>query len=625
MTTKFVERKTHLYKINDLFDDNNKILFLHPEQIVLDIYDYEFDIGSWYYSVFHKSKLHSIKVNLVDVSSYEKDRDKFIVAVLRYVYRRRRMKIREITILSQIRSLEKFYRWCDENKRMLLNNFNFKYAKEAYLKYTDYLLIKVRKGVVSSIYASRLQQETVSFFNSAIPGSNLEFETIKIAGAKGETKNAEPANNTNELSVIYEQLFNQFTDFVIDVGQYPFKFQVKKDFMWCVPMSHNAFKNERNKGTAFDFNTGKIKSLEEVLKTIRISKYTGTIDKRMWYAKNKIDTLNEKISLANKDKYHSARLRLAALASDSFIMMFLLNTGMNHAQMLNLPWDGGTFDETRDDINYKSIKYRANGKQVEFKVGSTFVSKFKKYLKLREFMLNANNIESFDYLFFEYRKKNFRKIKTGVSDFNEALISHFNISEVATARQLRSFKNNTIQDISGDYSQTAVMMQHSKEVARESYHNGSLKNQTKEMTDFFNHLSSNIVVSDTEKTTDITYGLCKDVSSPVFDKGAVIEPDCVNSKGCLFCKQFAVHADHDSYKKLLKLEMLINKSRILANNNHHESLFRPLYDRINLYKSAIVDQSKMTLDDIELCRKEVTTSKPNTFFMRTLNLIYELA
>ncbi len=627
MTTKFVERKTHLYKIDDLFDENNKILYVHPEQIVLDIYSYKFDIGGWYYSEFKENKSRLKKSDLVNLHSYEKDRVGLISAVLKYIYLRKRMGVREITIIHQLANLKKFYRWCDKNKQELVCNFDLKYAKKAYCEYIDDLQENVRLGLIKSNYANSHQLEILRFFDSAMPGSNLVNEALRIGKSSDQTDGTNPANNTKELYIVYDQIFNQFSDFVLNCKQYPHKFQIRKDFFWCVPVFHSAFQNENNRNTAFDYDTGVVRSFESVYKTIKEENSPDRRDSSLrWAAQKKIDDFNEKILIANQDKYHHARLRLASLASDAFVAMFLLETGMSQSQMSDIPWNDGVFDVESVDIKFKLIKYRANRKPVEFGVGYTFVKKFKKYLKLRDFVLKAENITEYSYLFYEYKKTRLEKNRYGILDFNATLIRNFGLDEVATPRQLRSFKNNEIQDMTGDFSQTSVFMQHTNETSRKSYYNGTAKNQAKEMTDFFHHFGKNIVISNEEEATDIAYGVCRELKAPVFDKNPPINPDCVNSQGCLFCGQFAVHGDRESYKKLLHLEMLIDKSRILARNSeHHSFLFKPIYERIELYKSAIIDQSEMKLSDIESCKQEVISGQSNTFFMRTLNLIYELA
>ena len=71
---------------------------------------------------------------------------------------------------------------------------------------------------------------------------------------------------------------------------------------------------------------------------------------------------------------------------------------MNDSVLATLSWnDSDDFDEEVLEKGFRNIKKRANHKIVEFNIQKTFINSFKKFLKLRRYVLNGNKI---DKLFF---------------------------------------------------------------------------------------------------------------------------------------------------------------------------------------------------------------------------------
>jgi hypothetical protein len=201
----------------------------------------------------------------------------------------------------------------------------------------------------------------------------------------------------------------------------------------------------------------------------------------------------------------------------------------------------------------------------------------------------------------------FKKISTKVLNYLHLFAREIDPTiSVITTQQIRAFKQDRLISTT-DIKISSEIMQHSPGTALKHYSKGSQLEQNQQLTLFYERLNKRIITTnETLTSVSVLIGHCKSSNrpKPIVTNLNIIEPDCKQPEGCLFCQHYRLHADEQDIRKLASIRYMINESRYNAVSEEHfnrvygstleriESLFdslRNLSESINELVNKIID------------------------------------
>ena len=330
------------------------------------------------------------------------------------------------------------------------------------------------------------------------------------------------------------------------------------------------------------------------------------------------------IDAANSDFRDSQRMHVGTVALNAFVVLILAQTGMNWAQLINLTWSNDYQIESERQL-FRTIKWRAGRKECFFELPSSFMSIFKRYLQLRDFLLGNQSCE---WLFFKLGERGIgspSQIKGTLHYFYKSLKKiDPDLTEIHS-RQWRAAKSDWLIR-NTDISTTALVLQNTEKTVLTSYIAGSETKQWEEMSNFLNQVSD-VVRDKREKTQNITLravGGCSSFGEPSSVSTATsIVSNCIEPEGCLFCDKFRIHVDEIDIRKLLSCRYCVSKTAHLAGDQEmYQKLINPILNRIEVIITEIAKHNK---DLLEKIRYEVDEEgELESYWRRKLEMFMEL-
>lgn len=553
------------------FKDWGNVEVLNLEKLILTFEEKTTsqDIGALcYLSRAKKSTLDRINGRPVDLSSLDKIRKSQIKALIDVLFDQSG-HLSELTINNRIRMFISFIDWCD-NKDMTNVLSGRNQAKRAFKAYLQNAKDRVRRGKIKKITASRYLHISLETLKAYFDDKTFDegMALIKNPGSSG-TRPQDEANQGYVLAWCLA-LFDGFADLVLNEKPYPYQLSVPKmtgwdvNFLWIFPATKMAMpphvlrqrESLRHGFWVYDYSNGKLFQLDEIAE-----KYPHKND-----ATKQIKKSQQALKNANEDMRHYKRHRAASIASQAFLQLFYANTGQNQSGVESMVWSDN-YDVTPSRQGFRVIKHRGHKGQVLFEIESTFLDAFKKYLKLRQWILNG-------------QKNNLLFFSTGIY-FNTYLKSLDPAIPKFGSRQWRANKSEFINE-NADLATAAVALDHSVEVHKKSYSEGTEGQATEQLSQFFDGVfksASQINAS----AKDNSLGQCKDYGHPnQLDSESAMIPDCHQAEGCLFCKHYYLHVDEKDIRKLASCRYVINATEHLsASPKHHAKVFTPVITRID--------------------------------------------
>ena len=629
----WVERETVTYRLEDLpFDDEGKLTFIDPSIIRLHVpgYRYPVDIGSWCYTVRRKASKNffspRISVQEIQPSSFRIQRVDFVRGFIEFLWQLQRMNRASRTINTIVSQFQQFIDVC--NKRFVTALDSQECYANAVHQYTEHMIDDTRKGKVHMNSAS-VRQKTLIRAGRAIYGDQYgdlfkSVRTLRKSNAAiniTEKPDHEIARRTYK---IYNDVFEQLSDFVLDFEQFPKRIDLEHGFFWFFPtmqsflspsnlMSKQALVSNYS---CYDYTNGTIRTLDEINNSSRYSRSENAYRSRQ----NALKLIEE----ANRDPYHQHRKNAAQLAFNAFIMMFSANTAANLGQIVSFPWTG-EYEKEKQIQGFTSIKYRAHNREVTFHIANKFCPVFKKFLLLRSYILESCGITNFEYLFFSVGKRSIRKLDKGmINGFHNKLRDKFGFNHKVTMRMWRAYKSDWLLRKS-NIKIASLLLQNSTETVIRHYAEGSEYEAEQELTKFFSEYKNTLLISASLSSTPVAAGQCLQLD-PVAIPYAPIKPDCSVQEGCLFCDKYRVHADETDYRKLLSFRYVSEKTKTLAQDEeHYQNLILPAIEKIDQLLSLILDSSALSNDTAESIRKDVyENEKLDNYWQKKLDLLNEL-
>jgi len=313
---------------------------------------------------------------------------------------------RDTTLAAEIRLVFGFFDFCEQNG---LVDFlkNKATAQNSYSEYSKHLTDRIRNNSLSNGTAGRRQQLIARFLDQCFddPLSNFSLSVPRI-NTQSINPTEVPDDELIEVNLrVLKCLFESIHRHCIQFKQYPWKIDVGNGLEWVFPIHQwkapAAGKTLKRYNAAYDYTNGRIRKSNEIM-GFYTSKYA---------ALNAVRSAKEVMERANVELRHSARIKMAMWAHDSFVLLFIAVTGMNLASVRQLLWNS-SYKIEKDSILFRVIKYRSAGRQCEFKIQAAFMPLFRDYLDLRSFILGDKRC---DYLFFSLGAK-VSEVPTKISD-----------------------------------------------------------------------------------------------------------------------------------------------------------------------------------------------------------------
>ncbi|WP_041650900.1 hypothetical protein [Aliarcobacter butzleri] len=561
----------------------------------------------------------------VDSKSYQKEREKLIDYLIEEeIIKRLQKGDKSSTILNFLRKIFSFINWADKEDIDFYQNINV--SRIAYEKYTMYLREKIRKNELKQRSASSYHFASIKFLREL----NLDTEGYISAGIKSipyifELNNTKK-NIEEDISYAfktYTLFFEQVTDFLLEKKLYPLKVNLLNDTLWITPNSKRFLhlkSDDSSKLITFNNKTGKVRTVEEM------SNLTLSPIKTI---KRSIKTFCEEINKNNSDFYSEQRLKLGALALKAYFLHFRMITGMNDSTAATLFFNED-YEISKSTYFFRNIKYRARNKLVEFQIRKEMVNYFKKFIKLRRFILNGNEM---DYLFFlDYGEKvritSFQFKGSFGGDSCQQFIKKIDPKiPIITARQDRVNKMYYIINKHGAVT-ASKLGQSSLYNIINNYHGETEESYTSEITNYFNKLNESLISRKNDKVENINSGQCREFGVP--DNKIVINDaikiDCKSAEGCLFCSKYCNHADEMDIRKLISLLYVINESKYISKNEeYYLFIFSDVINRIEEILKVIKTVLKEKSHIVEDIRVDVFENENLTpYWEQKLNMLVKI-
>ncbi len=629
--SNYIERQTVEYELSELpFDRDGKLKIIDVSQVRLCFAHkkYPFDYGYLAYSSSKlKDKCNSCNtIRLVKKESLSYERLPLLESYLESVFIDYKTGInRETTILTKLKDSIKFVIYCNNNEKHKAFQ-TLKSTQNALREYLEYLRHKIKVNLLSLNTATNMQNYAIEMV-AAMYGIQITDVSngIRLLVRKNTVKintEAPLEHDVQKILKLCDCLFNQITDFVLNNKKYPFQLQLPTEKAWVVPhfddfivtlATQSQFDKKKSK-SAWNFKTGKLYSPEEIA-------YRYKVDK-ICKAKLTIKKSEGFLYQANSNNRDKKRLRLAELSKDAFMILFLAHVAPNFEQFRQLKGWTGQYNIGIEYQGFRTIKWRAEGKVVEFLIGLNFLPSFKKYLKLREYLLLEH--PKFDYLFFAFngRLSKPKQVALGAqSEFYDRIRKRIDPSiNNVHSRHWRVVKGNYIINKTGDISLVAQALQNKEETALKKYINGNEVKASEELGLFFERLNKRIY-----KPTPVGHCNIQGNLQPNNNELGFI-PDCKKLQGCLFCSQYAIHADETDIRKLYSLTYVMRETISLSTSeDHHMKLFGAVYDRAALILKIMSSKSEKLSELVKIVKKDVEDNENlDSYWENKLNTLISL-
>jgi hypothetical protein len=513
-----------------------------------------------------------------------------------------------------------------------IGDFNFLNiidAKDALMRYSSYLRGRVSDNSFSPNTAALHQRYALAAL-AAITESDTLQQGIPIIRYDRDAFTPTIPPSGDELGrvlALCTSLFDGFTALCLENQPFPFALKVPRFLgvlddvlrvtplarMWCIPPHLRPIRDTLG-SWGFDDETGQVSSIDAIA-----HRYPRRVA-----AQRAINIARAMMESANSHDRHDSRIRLAFHAHSAFLVLFIANTSMNSAGIRELPWDDN-YEVGSERQGFRTIKYRAGAKTISVEIQAIFLPSFKKFLKLRKFILGDRH---FQWLFIAKGRsvrQNFKQL-----DANGSWLDQMYHHVLWWAPDLPRLGVRKLRAAKSDWalrhdspSVAAVLLQNSEETILRSYAEGSPTIQEDEFAILFDRVKSVVVdAGQDDSGVDIPVGKCRSHGKPVKIERAAVEADCSTPEGCLFCDKYKIHADERDVRKILSCRYCIQQTSHLADDEEHfETIFKPIFSRIK----SILDEIEGRLPGVVgKVAMEVEGGDLDPYWARKLEMIIEL-
>jgi len=595
VTTGLVRRATHLYDLPLA----ERVEILHPELAVLSFGGRRtIDVGVLCYKqrvmpdTTTRNGGRRVVLKSLDVSRFGSVQRliSHISASVRYG------RLRLESLHSSFTRLIAYVNWADMQgfADVLVNDEN---ARTAFRAYVSHIRDRVARNDISLNAGAKQQGEVARAIGRLYDIEDFEraFNLLRKDSNTSEVTSPPSETSQGRVLAICTSLFSGLSAFALEKRDYPYCLEMPSylgfpnDSLWVFPGT-SWFKtpsmlaaSKTNAG--YDFANGRLSTAEE----LKIE-YPAQKTSHRWQ-----DVLRDariRVDSANADFNHRSRWRLGTQAFHAYFILFIAATGMNLAQVTELPWVDDEYEVEITRQGFRTIKWRAGGKNTSFELPIAALPAFKKFLELRKFVLQGRKCE---YLFFRSLtpEEPARRYLSGL-DTTYKLLNRLDPSlDMISAREWRAAKSDWLVR-NTDPATAALVLQNTEKTVLRSYAEGSETRHFEEMGTFLGQVASAVVARDDVIAggTPRSVGVCSSFGAPVQTTSSTpVTPDCRGSEGCLFCDKLKVHADERDTRKLLSCRYCIRLATPPGGSfESFEKLVQPVLDRIDQILGGIAER-----------------------------------
>lgn len=465
---------------------------------------------------------------------------------------------------------------------------------QALQAYTQNLLWQIEiknksKATANSLQSVALRSGYILFPNTAF---NFQDDLPIISSKGGFFKPTEPPLQSEIEAYLTpcQYLFDGLTDFVLSFKKFPAQTPFMTEHLWLLPgeypfISKVVFsKNTKAQSyISWDYENGRIREMREAEKLSR---------RPLKHVQADLVAANVLKYEANHDQRHEKRMRLAKIAHDSFLPLFVANSGINEQPLRDLLFDESYETFESEQKGFIGIKMRSGGKKVKFSIKKTFTKQFDKFIRLRKFIDNEENNK---YLFIGMtinEKSIGGQISLGeITKLNDRirrfLIPNF---KGLSYQKLRKYKSNYLLTQGNSVQVVSSLLQSSEKTILKSYAQANENTAIAEISAMMKRLVNLLNDYSGEETPA---GDCADISqrSEEVSPPPDYEPNCKNFEGCIFCSQFRTHANEPSIRKLLSMRFVtLEYLNSCADKNHFNEVHGAAVTQIDRIISELREQ-----------------------------------
>ncbi len=582
-----------------------KVTALNPEQVIFDFPPKgTLDIGALCYlrRDFDGPRRRRDAGKRVDHSSLDTERVENVRLLIQFIADRFEQTGRSPTTVYGETSLGivTFLDWADGagHHRAFYDEPS---ARTAFRDYVDSLWEKYRLRDIASSTAARQCKYTLDFLSELLGVDDLHRGlNLPTKKSNDAQPTLPPIENTQARAIsLCSALFYGLSNLVIDNKTFPHNIEMPKYLGWAqsniwvfplhewfrTPIEIAGDEDKRPHALGYNFSEGRVSLVDEIINFFPTRRHAVVC--RRLAASN--------IRISNQDARHKFRISASMQAHHAFSILFLAYTGMNLTQLLELEWND-EYEVSTIRQKFKVIKWRAHGKIQSFEIQSVFFPDFKRFLALREFILNGRPCR---WLFFslgvghnalpqQLRYYSPRQMYQRLRRIDPTLPN-------ITPRQWRVADVDWMLRKEVPIAIASDVVQNTEETLKAAYAAGSPEVQKDEMTAFFEKVSSVVLqeAQEIEGSQEGPVGICTGYGRPSAPGGVPKTPDCRNPEGCLFCDNYKVHADEHDTRKLVSCRYCIQKTAPLASSvEHFNEVFGLVLTRIDSLLVEIGQRAK---------------------------------
>ncbi|EZP42017.1 hypothetical protein [Janthinobacterium lividum] len=620
-----------------------------PEQVIL-VYDVgvSVDVGQLCYKTVELRVRRRGKGIRVDLTSHMGVRTLLVQKLIQHLSRRfSREEFRPLTEYTHAKRVIEFIRWCwdGHHKELIVSKAGTELALEAY---AAHLREKVRGGELSPNTTGPMQSHAHTFCKEYHRDANLARHLRTVDKGK---RFSVPTEIPNEESIarvlaLCGSIFTGLSSLVINFAPFPHAVKMptylvlQQDNLWYFPGKKPfitaADRDKKHRGLAptkfrpIDFAEGRILDPQDIVNQYPQHRRKNTVDAKWDYraANKSVAAAHASLLSANEDPNHVDRIEAGMKALNAFIILFAADTGMNESSIQNCPWSE-EFQVSRSRPNFRVIKFRA-AKEVSFELSTSLLSRFKKFIELREYLLNGNRCDTLFFTFGHDKSAGRQAKKLGQKCMYRAYDLLTRIDPNLTKVLTRQWRLNSIDFYirKTDTATAASLLQNSEKTTKAHYANGSATVAALELTQFYASVKQKIRTQSDQGETTSTGWLagCSSFGKPAADSDSFEPVFCNAPSGCLFCNKLVVHADEKDVRKILSYKFFVQSGRSLSmNSESFERNFGPALKRVEMIIEAVAAASSTTSAMVARVRYEVEEDQMlDSHFQHKLDQLVEL-
>ncbi|WP_373019975.1 hypothetical protein [Thiomicrorhabdus sp.] len=494
------------------------------------------------------------------------------------------------TVQNKISVLKKFFIYCDGST--LFKEVSVIKLKEAYLTYSDHLFVQTHTETTKNKASKNTIYEHLNllgnFFGKIInhTGTPL-FKQTRLSTSIPRTRKkllgkAQDQQNLSEVFKFGSVLFDICTGITKDkiLGTLPTIVQIRNG----VVHNNQIF----FRGILLPKSEIWVRHSYEELKEMFPQRAKSTINALVTQAKKAREPSRD-IKSSGRHSIFNSRIRAEFL-------VFLAMTNCNTIVAKNLKRHKYDYKPLGDVYQIREWKARKGG-NVILEIPKSYKPMFEAYLEFRDDFVKDYPMKGDDWLFpiiigpTGGKKHKTHGYSNSVDEYKyiRKLFKEHNIPWF-TGRNLRPTFLNLLYRKSGDENLTAEQASHLKQTFREHYDQPSLQRSLLEITRFWNQHDP---IQHNNLTASVINSPCGGIPEATENKPKIIvDPNCTNPSGCLWCKHFRDLDEFDYVWSLLSfrhLKIIESSISLTSEEKPSDLVVMRLNEKIHWFRKISTD------------------------------------